>query len=281
MFRWVITAGLSLTATLLMPLHAGAMDNRLVEELIVKSGIRQQIEQIPINVREGLRQEQGRLQDFENKMAKLDAAIDSSFNPKRMEVQLHDIIGKNLRVEDIREVLKWLDSPLGQKLTRMEEAAAEPAAKQEMALALQQLIKDPGAPQRLRLLQRVENALQSTDAAVDMVMNIQIAILSALSAMAPTQPRPSFEQLAELVYKNRQQVQQVISQQVISGFLYTYRDVSDQDLETYIEFIVSPIGSKYHKVTMQAFSDVMITCSKIFGKAVGELLTGKEPSSEI
>jgi len=116
---------------------------------------------------------------------------------------------------------------------------------------------------------------------VEMVLNIQIAILSALSAIAQAQPQPTFEQLAQLVYKNRPQVEQAVSQQVIGGFLYTYRDVSNQDLETYIEFIVSPVGSKYHKVTMKAFSDAMITCRKNFGTAVGELLTGKQHPSEI
>lgn len=51
----------------------------------------------------------------EMKTAELEAAIESSFNPKRMEDQLHDDMGKNLGTEEIREVLNWLDSPLGKK----------------------------------------------------------------------------------------------------------------------------------------------------------------------
>lgn len=266
---------LSLTALVLLPFNTAAFDSHLVQELIIKSGIRKQTEQIPQDVREGIQQEQRLKQDPELNSAELEAAIESSFNPRRMEDQLHDDIGKNLSTEEVQEVLNWLDSPLGKKLARLEEETASPAVKQKMAHALQKLIKDPGTPERLKLLQRVEKALHSTDAAVDMILNIQIAVISAISAMAPGQPHPTFEQIAETVYKNRPQIQQVISQQVIGGFLYTYHNVSKGDLETYIAFAESPVGSKYHQVTMKALSDALILSSKNFGKAVGDLIAGQ------
>jgi len=281
MLRLILAGILSLTALVLQPLNTAAFDSRMVQELIIKSGIRKQTEQIPQDVREGIQQEQRLKQDPEMETAELEAAIERSFNPKRMEDQLHDDIGKNLSTEEIREVLNWLDSPLGIKLTRLEEEAASPAVKQEMDHALQQLIKEPGTPERLKLLQRVEKALHSTDAAVDMILNIQIAIISAISAMTPAQPCPTFEQITEMVYKNRPQVKQVISQQVIGGFLYTYHGVSKRDLETYIAFIESPVGSKYQRVTLKALSDALTLSSKNFDKAVGELIVGQyiHPSS--
>jgi hypothetical protein len=275
MLRSIVTGLLLLTAVILLPLNTAAYDSHLVQELIIKSGIRKQTEQIPQDVREGILQEQRLKQDPELNSAELEAAIESSFNPRRMEDQLHDDIGKNLSTEEIQEVLNWLDSPLGKKLTRLEEEAASPAVKQKMAHALQQLIKEPGTPERLILLQRVEKALHSTDAAVDMILNIQIAVISAMSAMDPAQPCPTFEQIAEMVYKNRPQIQQVISQQVIGGFLYTYHGVSKGDLEAYIAFVESPVGSKYQKIAMKALSDALILSSKNFGEAVGELIAGQ------
>jgi len=275
MFRSIIAGILSLTATILLPFNTAAFDSHLVQELIIKSGIRKQTEQIPQDVRDGIQQEQRLAQDPELNTAELEAAIESSINPRRMEYQLHDDIGKNLSTEEIQEVLNWLDSPLGKKLARLEEDAASPAVKQKMTHALQQLIKDPGTPERLKLLQRVEKALHSTDAAVDMILNIQIAIISTISTMAPGQPHPTFEQIAETVYKNRPQIQQVISQQVIGDFLYTYHNLSKGDLETYIAFIESPVGSKYHQVTMKALSDALSLSIENFGKAISELIAGR------
>jgi hypothetical protein len=276
MLRLIIAGILSLTALTLLPFNAAAFDSRLVQELIIKSGMRKQVEQIPQDVLEGIQQEQRLKQDPEMKAAEFEAAVESAFNPKRLEALLHEDIEKSLTTEELREVLNWLDSPLGKKLTLLEEKAASPAARQKLAHALQQLLKDPAAPERLKLLQRVEKALHSTDAAVDMILNIQIAIISAISTMTPAQPRPTFEQITEMVYKNRPQIQQLISQQVIGGFLYTYHGVSTGDLETYIAFIESPVGSKYHTVTMQAFSDALIQSSKNFGEAVGEMIAGQD-----
>ena len=281
MLRLIIAAFLSLTVLTLPPFHAAAFDSWLVREVIIKSGMRKQIEQISQDVLEGIQQEQLLKQEPEMKTAELVAAIENAFSPKRMEARLQDDIGNNLSTQELREVLNWLDSPLGKKLTRLEDKAASPAFKKEMTHALQQLIKDPGAPERLNLLQRIETALLSTEAAVDTILNIQIAVISAISAMAPAQPCPTFEQIAEMVYKNRPQVRQVISQQVIGSFLYTYRDVSNGDLETYIAFIESAAGGRYHQVAMKAFSDALILSGKNFGEAVSELIAGQDDRSNI
>jgi len=281
MLRLITTAFLSLTVLIFLPFNAAAFDSRLVRELIIKSGMRKQVERVPQDVLEGIQQEQLLKQEPAMKTVELVAAIESAFNPKRMEARLQDEIGNHLSTEELRDVLNWLDSPLGMKLTRLEEKTASPAFKQETARALQQLLKDPGAAQRLHLLQRLEAALHSTETAVDTILNIQIAVISANSAMAPAQPCPTFEQIAERVYKNRPQVRQVISQQVIGGFLYAYRDVPTGDLETYIAFIESPTGSRYHQVALKAFSDALILSGKNFGEAVSELIAGQADRSSI
>ncbi|MEW6672079.1 MAG: DUF2059 domain-containing protein [Thermodesulfobacteriota bacterium] len=281
MLRLIIATALAMAAVVLVPFHTAAFDSHLVQELMNKSGIRKQVRQIPQDIRAGIQQEQGLKQNPEMGIADIDAAIESAFNPKRIEALLYSDIGKNLSTEEIQKVLYWLDSPLGKKLTRLEEEAASPAANQEMTQALQQMNNDSGVPERLKLLQRIEKALLATEIAVDTILNIQIAIISAISAMSPAPNPPNFEQITEMVHKNRLQVQEVICPQVISGFFYTYRDVSNEDLQTYIAFIESPTGRKYHQVIMKAFSDALIFSGKNFGKAVGERMASQDHDARI
>ena len=84
-----------------------------------------------------------------------------------------------------------------------------------------------------------------------------------------------------MVYKNRPQVKEMVSQNAISNFLYTYQDLSERELEQYIAFVESNIGLKYYEVVMNALSESMISASKKLRESIAELSVGDQSPSNI
>ena len=186
-----------------------------------------------------------------------------------------------MSLKEVKTIIEWLSSPLGIKITKLEEEAISPEAEQEKVMSLNKLLTDPAAPNRLKLLQRFETATQSTDVTTDLLLNLQIAIIyAASSAMAVHNP-PSFEKITEMVYKNRPQVKEMVSQNAISNFLYTYQGLSLRELEQYIAFVESNLGLKYYEVVMTALSESMISASKKLGESIAELSVGDQSPSNI
>ncbi len=254
---------------------------QLVKELILKSGLRKQLDQIPRNMHDGFDRHPNVKNMPKSKLKQLSRSIDIAFNVDTIEKVFLKRLNADLSLKEVKTIIDWLSSPLGIKITQLEEEAISPEAEQEKVMSLNKLLTDPAAPNRLKLLQRFETATQSTDVTTDLLLNLQIAIIyAASSAMAAHNP-PSFDKVTEMVYKNRPQVKEMVSQNAISNFLYTYQDLSERELEQYIAFVESNIGLKYYEVVMNALSESMISASKKLGESIAELSVGDQSPSNI
>ena len=266
----------------LLPADSQPIEKKqLVQELVLKSGLRKQLEQIPRNIHEGFDRHPNINHMSQRKIRQLSRSIDIAFNVDTIENVFYKRFNKDLSIKDIQTILTWLNSPLGMKITRLEEQAISSEAEQEKTLSLNKLLTDPKAPNRLKLLQRFETATNSTDITADLLLNLQIAIIYAASSAVSVDNPPSFEKITERVYKNRPQVKEMVSQSSISSFLYTYRDLSDSELEQYIAFVESQIGLKYYEVVMKALSESMISASKKLGESIAQLTVDDQPPSSI
>ncbi len=279
---WLGTVLLSL-----LPIMAYAQDQKeaLVQELYVKSGLEKQMEQIPLTVQAGFDQAvQG--EDRSQKLPKnIEATIrglaPEAFAPESLKKVVLPDLKEHLTVPEIKQVLKWLDSPLGKECTRLEEAASTPAGLTEMERYGAKLKNSPPTAQRLNLIRKFDAAVKATESNVEIAVNIQIAIALAINATLPVQQQKPLKEIAREVERIRPEIEADMRTQTLVSLLYTYRSLSEAQMRHYLEFVKSPAGSKYQRVSTAAVKKAIIDGSIRLGKAVGEAMKQLEGQSEV
>ena len=104
-----------------------------IDEIIVKSGLQRQIEQLPevVNASFDERLNQEPVIKPED-AARIKAVFSESYNPSAMLSSIKADITKGLTDQDVEPILSWLSSPLGQKITQLEEKSSSGDAYREM-----------------------------------------------------------------------------------------------------------------------------------------------------
>ncbi len=265
---------LCIVALLILPATAGAEspEKSLANELYVKSGLEEQIRQKP-RVLQAVFDELFERYNVSEQVSqivylKIRRLIAESYAEENFKKIIIKLIEDQMSQDEMLRGIAWLNSPLGQKCTYLEGAASTPAAMAAMQVFVKRLNKSPVAPSRLKLIEKLESANKATETAVEVVMNMQLALTTAVAASLPPTRQEQLRELQEEIEGIRSEIEAVIHQQVILGFLYTYRSLSDPELEKYIEFATSDTGVKYHYVVYAGIKKALVDGSTRFGKSV-------------
>ncbi len=181
------------------------------------------------------------------KITKLRAALKISFSPEGFKNGIRTTFREKLSVEDIKEVLSWLDSDTGKKIAQLEAAASKPEHYDGMQHFQARLQTTPPLPERLRRIQSMESALKATAISVDVALKTQLAVAMVLVAHLPEGGGTTTEALAAAIEKNsRGLIEEAIGQETHLFFLYTYDSLSIAEINRYTAFASSPAGARYH-----------------------------------
>jgi hypothetical protein len=244
--------------------------DKLVRTLMLKSGMKKQIEQMPQLLQSELEQQQanatGITQEDFNRFSSI---AKSAFDAKAIHAAVQTYIKLNLSENDMKEVLEWLDSPLGTKITKLEEEASTAKAYEDMQKIGPKLLHENKDSARMNKIMKLDKAIGVTQSTVNTVLNIQLAMISAMSAAMEADKRPSFEDVQDLVKKNQPQIQSAMRQMVQIQFLYSYRELSDHEIDRYIQFAESMQGQRYHNVSIRAIDEALVQAARRIGSRLG------------
>jgi len=148
-------------------------------------------------------------------------------------------------------VMQWLESERGRRITQREEAASTPEAQARISEFAATFQANPPKPERLALIRRLDLATRATDFTTDVSMRVAVAVARGLVA-AQSASIPASE-LDAALEAQRGPMRAGAQRMVMLTFLYTYRDLSDEDVSAYVEFMESVPGQWYNDATSSAF----------------------------
>ena len=271
----------------LLPVVATAQDAKeaLIQALYVKSGIERQMSQMPALLQVGFDQavaSDERLRELPRAVRReIRASIATVFAVEDIKKTIMGACRESLSVDDLKDVLGWLDSPVGRKFTQLEEAASSPEQYLAMQRFAQQLQESPPRPERLKILKQLDAAVKATESAVELALNTQLAIAVAISASLPKEQQPAYDRLTEMIEQTRPQIQAVMQTQTLVSMLFTYKDLADAELGRYLAFAVSHAGAKYHAAYISGFKKALLAGSFRWGEAIADILRQSAGKNEI
>lgn len=248
---------------------------KLVESMVHKSGLVEQIKQFPALIEMGLTQaRQGNSSLPVEVFEKMKSLVHECFKPETLSASIQSHHVETLAEGDIRYVLDWLDSPLGKQITQLEIDSSSPESMEKMMSMMDQLTKDES---RLALIKKLDQSIKASEQGFAIMKNMTFAMMTSMLSMIPDNATISSDQIMNMVNRNMEQQEDQVKQNVINSMLFTYRDLSGDELEKYIAFAESESGKRYHTSGLEGLDKTLRNAGETFGKQFVEYLKSTFP----
>lgn len=247
-----------------------------IDRLLQRSGIEHFLEALPQQVGEGLAAAIAEDPDgtalLADSVQSLQDSANTTFASGQLAPVIRQVLERRIDADVAREVLAWLDSPLGTRLTLLENVASSPDFPRQLEAYMRTLPDNPPAAERLELLQELDRAANITESGIEVVLHMQLALVVAVVETLPEQQRPTIAELLQSLESERPAIEQMLKQVSLSSLLFTYRDVSDADLQQYIAFLGSPAGKLFQSSLIEGLDLALIQAVRRWGNEVGRTL---------
>jgi hypothetical protein len=230
---------------------AGAKANRLMEA----SGMAHSIRQIQPTMTGSFDQPQEGLPD-DIRIA-LRQAASLGFQPDPMIEKVRARLGALLTGRHLDNTLAWLESPVGHRITDLENASAEPAAASQIESYARELEKHAPSKRRVDLITQLMAATGSTEFSATMLESAFLATALGINAAQPAEQRSPVELVRQRIASVLPKMQKENERALAVSMHYTYRTLSDQELEAYLKFLKSASGTAYTKDALMAVREAM------------------------
>ena len=226
---------------LVVPLHAIAEEKpELLEQLYELSGLEQQFVYLGHTfTQEGLRMGRNELPDNDmsrQMLTRLEEGLSQKYAPEKLRTTVKQILNRELDALVMPDIVEVMQSKVWQKAVRLENLANNPENLKELedyvTVRLQEKL-----PRQVRL-DLVQQLVKKTDA-VETTMNMMVAgAVSAAEIMLGSDTVPS--RFEENMRTQMGQMKAEYEDMVTRQFLFTYRYMSDEQLEQYVQYYSKP-----------------------------------------
>lgn len=275
-----------LAATLALPGAALAQERR-VDELLQKSGLHRQLEQIETMMKMGIDEAQAqavargvKAAMGAQELARVKAAVSTAFGPDVLRQACREAFADRLTVQEESKVLDWLSTDLGRHITRLEEredftSRAEVARRDQ---AVKQLFATLPAS-RVALARRLAAATLAGEAAANMIISTTVGTTYGVAAATPPFDPTLVDALRQRMEAQREQMAAYLHELAVAEYAYTYRSLLNEELERYVAFAESPHGRRYHQAAIGALDQAFARGSLQLGLELGTLEKREERSN--
>lgn len=173
---------------------------------------------------------------------------------------------KHADADKLKGAITFLASPLGQRVSAEEREASTPNAQLEMQAYAMQMAETPPPAKRIKLIQDLTDALNSDAVILTLMKGTFYSLLEVTEELNPE----ASDGLKEILDSEWQKMEPMLAEQfnqfMVMGAHYSYRNLSDEDLKSYIDFLNTDSGQAYWKagieivnLYLQGFIKEMVT----------------------
>jgi len=243
---------------------------KLASEIIKESGIARQNNSLTEVV----------LSSFEEKYKEADAtkksADDQKFsrfkdvirlatNPERINKYIKNQFASSLSIPELEQVLKWYKSPLGKKISELEHSTYADKKEHVNTLRLAFNLTRYQSTSRANLFSRLDEATTSTEAMIELQTNliVQNQILDLVLSNSKELDQASIDKIIQNFENDIDPYLDIFAAQfVFAGFVYTYRGLTEAELEAYLSFSETEAGMNFYSILNKKSNTVLLDSNR-------------------
>jgi hypothetical protein len=245
-----------LMATVLLGLAGPAVSAKVkskafgeMEEIFFLSGLEAQLEGFAGSLDASLSQQSGTFAPAQLRV--LRTAVANSFAADELRPRVQAGLAQRYDARGASGTLAWLRSPLGRRITRLEEEHSTSDSMAELEAFANSLAESPPSSRRLEQIDALNRAIGAADVGVDLALTAALGVALGANASQPIGQRADEAQLRLAVQAQRSALAEQMQALLQLNSLKTYQSLSDDDLTTYLAFASSAAGQWYHEAVVK------------------------------
>ncbi|MCP3927194.1 MAG: hypothetical protein GY714_31940 [Desulfobacterales bacterium] len=219
----------------------------LIEDVYIKSGLSKQVPTFKKQIDEGLKVYEGRVPPELLKIVKYE--LNKIYDYVTLEKRIKENINSNINEDILRHMIKWYSSDLGTKITNLEVSQSDP---KEIFSFIRQNQKTKFPEKRVILLKRLDTAMNSVELATDLSIYGGLNVADKFNNLNLNTKPFEKEQLKQYMSKQRSKIRASVEKLVNLSSLFSYKNLSDEELLKYVEFLELPKSKIFVDVVMRA-----------------------------
>lgn len=234
----------------------------LSAHLLTQTGFDALLEQYPALVKAGVARRARFVGAPEHVTSESASLIDSAFKPAELNHELQQRLQQRFDASELASLVSWYSGPVGQKIVAAEMQGVSRADYANLQVSLSALQTRYQGTERERLFAAYDRATYATRMMVDNGAAIQVAMAAVLSGVIKGPGLPTFAVLRQSIEAQRPAMRGVAGQQVYLNYLYTYQDISVEEIRDYIDFARSDLGARFFETLNSGLYEVLTAKSE-------------------
>ena len=205
------------------------------------------------------------IKGFEEKIERFKDVIRLATNSQIMDDYIQENIAASLTIPELEQVLKWYQSPLGKKIAEIEFSTYSEKKEHVNTLRLALRLTQYQDTDRANIFARLDDATSSTEAMVE--LQTSLIVQNQILGLVLSNPNEVDQSKIDEIIKNFETnidpyLDIFAAQYVFAGFVYTYRGLTEPELEKYLSFSETEAAGKYYSVLKKKSNAALLDCNK-------------------
>ncbi len=250
---------------------------RTIERLMAASGANEMIEQLAALAAAGFGQRpppQLQREDYDN----FKSTFLQAFDATKIRHIVVDYLNRHYDATAYDASLALLNTPLAQHMAALEIQAMAPESQQEM-MRFAKTTLSQATPARLAQVQRLDDAVQTSKTILNMQTMMAKTMIENMNNLVHVEQRIPEQEIAQMMEQMRREASGYTRQYTKLQYLYTYRSVTDEELDNYIALHESASGRHLTQLFNDAWMNVFERLSAELGEQLGQRISD-EPSKK-
>lgn len=261
--QWVILLALCLAA-------GRVLASAAAREVVAHSSLGTRIQLLPLLVHQEVIQPLSRSHQMDPRMGTaLDLLLYHDYDAAAVEADLIQQLDAHVSLDELRHVGNWYASRLGREVVAAERTAMQDQIEGLEPTTLQRLEHRYRGTARETLFNDYDQRLHGVQLLVDTAQRAQLLLVDALSQLHGDDDRAILEALRKQIRQRRFMVGGVLEQDVYLRYLYTYRGLSDGQLQAYVTFLQSDAARRCDEVAARSLQKAVLTPIRRLGERLG------------
>jgi hypothetical protein len=267
MLRWsgLLLIAVCATAEALAPVDIDTAAT-VYQEAAIRQQVRASLGNMPVQIRR-LFESDAAAKLSDDQLGAVTAAAKRGFRIDVFEAPALSVFAANLDAPTVKKTEAFLGSDLGKRMVAADVAIAT-MDQADLDKVMNGTLSAPSTPQREAILDKLERASHTTEAAVQIFLTMGSAVAVGTAVGAGSDPANVVQRSRQAGDESRASLEQNLRQPLRRYLTYGYRDLSDEDLRHVLQFLESKPGQRY----ISAYVASMDAGFKAMGRRCGEQL---------
>lgn len=267
----IMALRMAMLALLMAPVMAAATPAQTYNELFRAAGIDSAYARFPESIADSLPQ----MGVPDAQRAAWERAAFLAFDSGVILEQMIAYLSASQDFAAFQGAAAFLDSPLGLRMTALEnDAMVQPNADAEGEAIIATLMAEN--PARLNILRQMVDDTDLVEMSVASALSMNLAVMSGMKASRLLPYDIDEAQMMALLDERRPVIRTQIERAYLVRAAYTYRNISDDDLNAYLAFLTGPTGRQLYAAINTASTTVLIGRARHFGALMAEFMAASD-----